>query len=375
MIHTNYRRIFVEGFKKGERVIDTEKPRNSVQVSKCSNFKLTINEKFSNLLILSCSDCTIELSNLIAGCEMVNCKNLIIKITGYSPNVVVDLCEGVLIQISNKCENIQIYTSKTSNICVQKYEQSSLKLYIPVRFMSKISKENKLINTPCDIARGVGQDLLDLYTSQEITDMEVSSMDKTFKVHSDILQIRLGKIDEQTLLFLERFHSSNVDSFLKWVYSGLVTNINHITEILNQIGFSEEQIKEKTGNEGLIKDLKRDWVNSEFKNFTLKLGNEEIKCHKGILIARSKLYFNMFLSINDQPTEISDYSGRNKKSIKILLEYFYTDLITQDGDWNFDEVYDDLYDASDFFQLSINSNFEYQLELLKEEHEKKSKKK
>ena len=62
----------------------------------------------------------------------------------------------------------------------------------------------------------------------------------------------------------------------------------------------------------------------ETGDFIIIVNGEKLKCHKTILQARSGLFRNMFLNVQDESNEVKDYSGLSPKAMIKVLEFMYT---------------------------------------------------
>ncbi|KAJ6250081.1 hypothetical protein M0813_16343 [Anaeramoeba flamelloides] len=89
----------------------------------------------------------------------------------------------------------------------------------------------------------------------------------------------------------------------------------------------------------------------------------KIPIHKLILIARSRLFRDMFDNLNEKEkniNQIKDYTGKSYESLQILIKYFYTNTIELPSDNNYYDtelIKDELHDTIEYYQLNINSNF------------------
>ncbi|KAJ5075632.1 ankyrin repeat-containing protein [Anaeramoeba ignava] len=198
------------------------------------------------------------------------------------------------------------------------------------------------------------EDFHKLFTTKEFMDIKIRTVDKTIEAHDLILKFRLGN-DYYSKAFeiLKNFNYKTVEIFLECLYLGSVHDLKEekiIREICSKIGMKNFP-KIFTRN-GLIEDLKRLFQDEKSKDFTILVGNEQIHVHKLILIARSDLFRGMFSVVKDNSNRVSDYSGKSFNSIQALIEFLYTDDLSEK--LTVDEI-NELQDAKDYYQLNTHS--------------------
>ncbi|KAJ6254935.1 ankyrin repeat-containing protein [Anaeramoeba flamelloides] len=213
----------------------------------------------------------------------------------------------------------------------------------------------------------------------ENTDLEIKThLNETIKVHSLMIKIRLQENElsmEQICKKIGQYSKSEIIDFLKWTYGGYIgyhnieANLKNI-EIAKDIGMSELQFKKKSGKIGLLNDLKKLFQDKESMDFSIIVKTEieenentiqivkEIPCHKFILQARSELFRGMFLTVNEETSKVHDYTGKSYEAIDALLQYFYLEKFDLTLD---EDIHLELEDATDYYQLSINSSLKYEI--------------
>ncbi|KAJ3440624.1 ankyrin repeat ph and sec7 domain containing protein secg-related [Anaeramoeba flamelloides] len=157
-----------------------------------------------------------------------------------------------------------------------------------------------------------------------------------------------------------RMHETSISNFEK-LKRNKYKEENEIFQLLVNLGLIKNNFKNfryTIGRNALIHDLSKMLNNAESMNFTMFVDNKPIKLHKEILIIRSDLYRNMFISINDETNEIKDFSGISYKAMKVLIHFFYTESISKDIQLS---IIDELLDRIDYFQLNENTSFEEKL--------------
>ncbi|KAJ5079004.1 ankyrin repeat ph and sec7 domain containing protein secg-related [Anaeramoeba ignava] len=248
-----------------------------------------------------------------------------------------------------------------------------------------------------------------LFKSGLFPDLEIKFADEEIaQVHKLIISARIGKEKlEEFIEFCKKKTKKDLKFLFQWIYSGYIAdfdfeeelfadyekfcgenkndsyviyerydkvveilenerknNLNSILDNLNEIGVlkTKEELIKKTQSDGLRKDISKLFYEDETKDFKIICEDEEIKVHKLILIARSELFYGMFLNVNDDSNQVNDYSGKKKQSIKEFIKFLYFDKI----DMNIsEEIIEEFYDFDKYYQLNEKSVFPLLLEDLK----------
>ncbi|KAJ3446406.1 btk-binding protein-related [Anaeramoeba flamelloides] len=221
------------------------------------------------------------------------------------------------------------------------------------------------------VANDITCDLEKLFKRGELTNFEIQGI----KAHKSIIQSRVEKDLDLALQVLRGFKPKEVELFVKWIYTDSF-NDPIIKNICTALGIKDFETK-TLGN-----DLKRLFLDDKSKDFTILVPfseeqsdseedeeesegeNEEeldeIPCHKIILQARSGLFREMFLQIEDSK-EVKDMSGKSLEALEIFIQYLYTDNIEFTADHDVPAMVEELKDCAEYYQLDENSNFNYKL--------------
>ncbi|KAJ3435609.1 regulator of chromosome condensation [Anaeramoeba flamelloides] len=119
-------------------------------------------------------------------------------------------------------------------------------------------------------------------------------------------------------------------------------------------GKEKEKEKEKEKGKGKRRFWKFGRKKKENKNKKL---SGEIYVHKLILLARSGLFREMFLSIQDSSNQVKDYTGKSIEAIELLIQFLYTNQIDLSKLKKNKKLHLELENAQDYYQLSPNSLF------------------
>ncbi|KAJ5074462.1 ankyrin repeat ph and sec7 domain containing protein secg-related [Anaeramoeba ignava] len=185
---------------------------------------------------------------------------------------------------------------------------------------------------------------------------ELCDIDENFgKAHSMILKSRLGEKYSISINILKRMgNKKETEDILKWIYTGKVLNKKAIQNFCQEVGID---FQKKSFKKGLISDLRTSFQDEESKDFRILVKENVIKAHKVILCARSELFRGMFTFVEDESNSVNDYSEKSFESLNALVQFLYTDELPEISK----EAKEELFDAVDFFQLSINSKLIYDL--------------
>ncbi|KAJ5079328.1 lissencephaly-1 [Anaeramoeba ignava] len=202
-------------------------------------------------------------------------------------------------------------------------------------------------------------DFQKLFEREEFCDSKIICLDGEFKVHSIIIETRLGKkMEEIKNNFLDKT-KAQMRSFLEWIYTGFTNQKEEAFEIFKEI--SEYSFFELSGKPGIVESFSKLYEQEESKDFVIIVDQEMIHVHKIILAARCDLYRGMFLSVVDNSNKVSDYSGKSITAIKTLIKFLYTDKIEENISLH---VIEEMKDIPDYFVLDTLSNFGSQLDYI-----------
>ncbi|KAJ5078556.1 ankyrin repeat domain-containing protein [Anaeramoeba ignava] len=239
---------------------------------------------------------------------------------GLNPNIHNYNNQGIFSWIYDKIKNradfFKILIDGGIDIESQKKDSSFKKM--EAKYIDLIEKYGSIM-----------EDFNELFKRKEFCDFNIAVEDGTIQTHKLILEMRIGK--EKITKFLEKCETKNqeeIKPLVQFIYSGLA-NGNEYEKIVNLCEEFEIDFNKKKGKKGIIEDLKKLYEDEESKDFTFKFDEKnQFKVHKLILITRSELFRNMFLSVNDSSNCVQNYSSFSLKSLQIFFEYLYTDQIS-----------------------------------------------
>ncbi|KAJ5080481.1 leucine-zipper-like transcriptional regulator 1 [Anaeramoeba ignava] len=196
--------------------------------------------------------------------------------------------------------------------------------------------------------------------NQQLCDIEFTTLDKKrIQAHNHILQARLKH--HWTPFFqnqLSNLTYEELRSFLTFIYTGNLETekeetTNKLKEMVSKLNLENLQIEGEENEKKLETDLNELFEDEKTKDFSIivKRENEKeeiIRVHKTILSAHSELFRGMFLSVHDNSNSAPDLSGRSAKSIRKLIQYFYTGKTSQIDSF---EIAVELLDAPSYYGI------------------------
>ncbi|KAJ6249540.1 transient receptor potential cation channel subfamily a member 1 [Anaeramoeba flamelloides] len=201
------------------------------------------------------------------------------------------------------------------------------------------------------VKNGADLNFKNLLEYQENTDLII----KGVKVHSKMIQIRLSIKPIVVKYQLEEYSEEVVKYFLNWLYFDEKKYLLVLNDIFQKFSINNPQKKT------LRKDLFNYYSFSKDFDFDLIVDEEKIPCHKLILQARSNVFRGFFTSINENVNSIHDQSGKSYNALKLFIKFLYTDQINPKNIAH-DEL-SEIQELGDYYQLNINSPYNYYLDL------------
>eukprot|EP01156_Anaeramoeba_ignava_P010166 Anaeramoba_ignava/a479007_25.p1 GENE.a479007_25~~a479007_25.p1 ORF type:complete len:664 (+),score=196.47 a479007_25:9-2000(+) len=218
----------------------------------------------------------------------------------------------------------------------------------------------------------------EIMQSEKLCDKQLNLFGYSLLCNSNLLQLRLNqfvlhdprndsRILELNVLENYLLHSLGKEEVVKalimFLYCGIFDNSSiktqksllELYQLAKNLDFKELillcegrfVINEENSHLWSISQL---YNQENTKNFTLTVGNETVIVHKFVLALRSKLYFDMFRSVDDSSNVAPDLSGLSVNAVKELIKFFYFGKI----DENFDlKICLELSGFSDYYQLYI----------------------
>ncbi|KAJ6243334.1 ankyrin repeat-containing protein [Anaeramoeba flamelloides] len=213
----------------------------------------------------------------------------------------------------------------------------------------------KIISNLISNYNSFDQDFQHFFENKEFADIEIHGI----KVHKEIVELRLKKPISEIKKILQNHLLKDVIIILKWVYG---FNIDaDINQDIEKIFLKLDIIQPK--NRKLKKEIQQLYLQEAKKDFCIITSDTKIKVHKIILLVRSGLFRGMFSFVQDQITEVHDYSKRSPETMKKLIYFLYNDKLLNHH-FN-QQFYEEILDSINYYQLNTNSNLTYYIEKIK----------
>jgi len=126
-------------------VISDTNAKQTVYIYKCADSVIQIQGKVNHITLDGCLKTGVVFEDAIAACEAVNCSSLQIQVTNKVPSIAIDKCSGVQVYLSKNSLDIEIVSSKSSemNVLIPKGDDV-IELPIPEQYITKVV-EGKLV--------------------------------------------------------------------------------------------------------------------------------------------------------------------------------------------------------------------------------------
>ncbi|KAJ6254356.1 btk-binding protein-related [Anaeramoeba flamelloides] len=203
-----------------------------------------------------------------------------------------------------------------------------------------------------------------------------------WKINSQLLAVRGIPFERQNsfvVKLLDLYHnfkikSEEIYSWIIWLYTNEYNHItlDHINKISQAIDLNDWKSRD------LSNDLEKLFVdNSLYRaDFEIKVNDNttknnknkkqvhSFKVHKFLLKARSELFNIYTQNIDNSINCLVDNSGLSKNGLQFFLHFLYTDSLPKKEFFFQKSLIQELYNASEFYQLNVNSSLIYQIEVL-----------
>ncbi|KAJ5076762.1 claret isoform a [Anaeramoeba ignava] len=199
------------------------------------------------------------------------------------------------------------------------------------------------------------EDLIKLFRRKEFCNISFKTENgDIISAHKLILQTIIGQDDQIENLkeIISTKSTKESNQIFEMIYSNRIINPKLYEEIeieFNLFGLIEEKMKE-------LFDFENE------KDFIIERKEKQYKFPKLILIMRSELYREMFLSVTkDKSNKVTDYSKLSEESFQILEYWIYSNQIKDDIQIT-QEIINEIEIGIDYFQL--NQTYPNLLDLL-----------
>ncbi|KAJ5071361.1 hypothetical protein M0811_10423 [Anaeramoeba ignava] len=214
---------------------------------------------------------------------------------------------------------------------------------------------NPLLKLAFQTGSSFYDDFKGIFKRKELTDFQISK----YLVHRFLIEYRTGKKAEIADHILKKYSRENIKKFLLWVYNGIMKKEDQILlkPIFDEFGIDQQNKR------SFKEDIKQLYYDQDGKDFVIEVCEKEVRVHKFILEARSQLFREMFILVQDDSNRSKDFTEKSFNAINLLIKFLYFDEITSNdflisknrkANQKFLEEFD-LNFFQDFFQLNKNS--------------------
>lgn len=139
-------------YHKGENLtIDNVEMNNVVYMFRCQDSTLTVKGKLNSVVMDSCRKSSVVFDSLVSSIEFVNCQSVQMQVLGKVPTISIDKTDGCQMFLSPESLNVELITSKSSemNVMIPKANGDYSEYPVPEQFKTTVSN-NGLHTTAVD---------------------------------------------------------------------------------------------------------------------------------------------------------------------------------------------------------------------------------
>ena len=134
-------------------VVDQADLKHIVYIYNCNNCTVQIKNKVNAVVVDSSKKTGILIDSVVSSLDLINCKSVQAQITGKAPTATIEKTDGCHLYLSRDCLDIEIFTSKSSEMNVSmpgKTDQDDfIEKAIAEQFKTHI-KDGTLVTVPVE---------------------------------------------------------------------------------------------------------------------------------------------------------------------------------------------------------------------------------
>ncbi|XP_066247025.1 adenylyl cyclase-associated protein 1-like [Euwallacea similis] len=129
-------------------VVENAEMNNVVYLYKCTECTVTIRGKINSVVIDACKKTAIVMDSVVAAVEFINCQSVQMQMFGKVPTISVDKTDGCQIYLSNDSLDVEVVSSKSSemNILIPTANGDFVEQPVPEQFKTVVLP-NKTLKT------------------------------------------------------------------------------------------------------------------------------------------------------------------------------------------------------------------------------------
>ncbi|XP_067011122.2 adenylyl cyclase-associated protein 1 isoform X2 [Anabrus simplex] len=124
-------------------VIDQTEMNNVIYMFKCQDSTLTVKGKINSVVLDSCRKSSVVFDSVVSSVEFVNCQSVQMQVLNKVPTISIDKTDGCQMYLSPESLDVEIVSSKSSemNVMVPKGSGDYLELPIPEQYKTTVSSK------------------------------------------------------------------------------------------------------------------------------------------------------------------------------------------------------------------------------------------
>jgi adenylyl cyclase-associated protein len=99
-------------------VIEQPDLKHVVYIYGCTNSTIQIKGKVNAVVVDGCKKTAVVVESVVSSVDLVNCKSVQAQILGKAPTATIEKTDGCLLYLSRECLDIEIFSSKSSEMNV-----------------------------------------------------------------------------------------------------------------------------------------------------------------------------------------------------------------------------------------------------------------
>ncbi|XP_057651395.1 adenylyl cyclase-associated protein 1 [Diorhabda carinulata] len=138
-------------YQKGNHnlLVENAEMNNVVYLFKCENSTVQVKGKINSITLDSCKKTSVVFDTLVSSMEFINCQSVQMQVLGKVPTISIDKTDGCQIYLSPESLDVDIISSKSSemNVLIPKGDGDYTEIPIPEQFRTKVNPITNTLNT------------------------------------------------------------------------------------------------------------------------------------------------------------------------------------------------------------------------------------
>ncbi|XP_050502592.1 adenylyl cyclase-associated protein 1 [Diabrotica virgifera virgifera] len=138
-------------YQKGNHnlLVENAEMNNVVYLYKCENSTVQIKGKINSITLDSCKKTSVVFDSLVSSMEFINCQSVQMQVLGKVPTISIDKTDGCQVYLSPQSLDVNIITSKSSemNVLIPKGDGDYTEIPVPEQFRTSVNTKNNTLTT------------------------------------------------------------------------------------------------------------------------------------------------------------------------------------------------------------------------------------